>query len=215
MVLLDLDGTLVDTVPDLAYSIDTMLKEMDLPARGEEKIRTWVGSGIERLVKRALTDDFNGEPESTLYEKAFPLFLEIYGENTCKRSRFYDGVEYGLDYLKKNNFKLGCVTNKREQFAISLLITLGIIDDFGIVIGGDTLPEKKPHPMPLLHAASYFTVKPESSLMVGDSKNDVNAARAAGFQILCVSYGYNLGEDIRDSKPDAVVDSLEEISKFL
>jgi len=143
MVLLDLDGTLVDTVPDLAYSIDTMLMEMDLPAHGEEKIRTWVGSGIERLVKRALTDDFNGEPESTLYDKAFPLFLEIYGENTCKRSRFYNGVEYGLDYLKKNNFKLGCVTNKREQFAISLLITLGIIDDFGIVIGGDTLPEKK------------------------------------------------------------------------
>ena len=214
MVLLDLDGTLVDTVPDLAYSIDTMLQEIDLPAAGEDKIRSWVGNGIERLVQRALVNDIDIEPEPALYEKAFPLFLEIYTENACERSMLYEGVQNGLDYLKENNFDLGCVTNKRGRFTDILLKKLGIYDDFGIVIAGDTLPKKKPDPMPLLHAAEYFTVSPEKSLMIGDSVIDVDAARAAGFQILCVSYGYTQGGDIRDAHPDIMVDSLAEISEL-
>ena len=214
MVLLDLDGTLVDTVPDLAYSIDTMLQEIDLPAAGEDKVRSWVGNGIEQLVKRALVNDIDAEPELDLYEKAFPLFLEIYTENACDRSTLYEGVQSGLEYLKVNKFDLGCVTNKRGQFTDILLTKLGIYDDFGIVIAGDTLPKKKPDPMPLLHAAEYFTASPEKSLMIGDSVIDVDAARAAGFQILCVSYGYTQGSDIRDAHPDIMVDSLAEISKL-
>ena len=215
MVLFDLDGTLVDTVPDLAYSVDMMLQELGMPTSGEEKVRRWVGNGIERLVMRALTDSIDDQPERELYEKAFPIFLNLYTENACQRSRFYEGVEEGLSYLKENNYKLGCVTNKRGQFTDPLLKKLGIYDDFGIVISGDLLPQKKPNPMPLLHAADYFSVSPDVSLMIGDSKNDVGAARAAGFQVLCVSYGYNLGEDIRDSKPDAVVDSFAEIPRLL
>ncbi len=214
MVLFDLDGTLVDTVPDLAYSIDTMLSEMKLSTYGEEKVRTWVGNGIERLVKRALTNDLDAEPDNELYKKAFSIFLDIYAENVCQRSKFYDGVEEGLDYLKENGFKLGCVTNKREQFTHTLLQSLGLYDDFGIIIAGDTLEKKKPDPLPLLHAAEYFGVTPENSLMVGDSKNDVNAARTAGFPIVCVSYGYTLGEDIGDSNPDIVIDSLAELPKL-
>ena len=215
MVLLDVDGTLVDTAPDLAYAVDCMLQEVGLPECGESKVRAWIGNGIERLVKRALTGDFDGEPENRLYEKAFPIFLDIYADNVCKRSRIYNGVSECLNYLKENNFKLGCVTNKRARFTKTLLMTLGMFDDFGIVIAGDTLLKKKPDPMPLLHAARFFKVKPEASLMVGDSRTDVGAARAAGFQIICVTYGYNLGEDIRFANPDAVVDSLAELPALL
>lgn len=215
MVLLDVDGTLVDTVPDLACSVDTMLQEIGLPQRGEDKIRNWVGNGIETLVKRALTDDDDGEPDTALFERAFPLFMDIYADNAARHSRFYPGVEDGMHYLKAAGYKLGCVTNKRTRFTEILLQTLGIYNDFGIVICGDTLPRRKPDPLPLLHAAEYFSVSPAVSLMVGDSINDVGAARAAGFNILCVSYGYNRGMDINAANPDAVVDSLAELPRHL
>ncbi len=208
MVVLDLDGTLVDTVPDLAYSIDSMLQQLSMPAAGETRVRTWVGNGIERLVKRALTDDFDKEPEATLFNKALPIFIDAYKQNACERSRLYAGVKEGLDYLTRNDFKVACVTNKHSRFTDIILQTLGIADAFGMVISGDTLAKKKPDPLQLLHAAEHFGVSPDKSLMVGDSVNDVDAARAAGFQVLCVSYGYNLGQDIRLTKPDHVVDSL-------
>lgn len=216
MVLLDLDGTLVDTVPDLTYCLDSMLQRLSMPVAGEAKVREWIGNGIERLVKRALmnyltTNNFDREPEPSLFEEALPLFINCYRQNACKQSQLYDGVREGLDYLASNQFKLGCVTNKLSQFTNIILETLGIQNKFGIVISGDTLPKKKPDPLPLLHAAEYFGVSPARSLMVGDSVNDVRAARAAGFQVLCVSYGYNLGQDIRLANPDHVVDTLAEL----
>ena len=216
MVLLDLDGTLVDTVPDLTYCLDNMLRELSLPEAGETKVRKWVGNGIEQLVKRGLSNnlvpnDFDKEPEALLFEKALPIFINSYRENACKHSQLYNGVREGLEYLTSNDFKLGCVTNKLSQFTNTILETLKIQDAFGIVISGDTLPKKKPDPLPLLHAAEYFNISPTQSLMVGDSVNDVHAARAAGFQVLCVSYGYNLGQDIRLAKPDHVVDSLADL----
>ncbi len=216
MVLLDLDGTLVDTVPDLTYCLDNMLRELSLPEAGETKVREWVGNGIEQLVKRGLsnnlvTNDFDKEPKASLFNKALPMFIDCYRENACKHSQLYAGVREGLEYLTSNNFKLGCVTNKLSQFTNTILETLKIQDVFGIIISGDTLAKKKPDPLPLLHAAEYFNVSPTQSLMVGDSINDVSAARAAGFQVLCVSYGYNLGQDIRLAKPDYVVDSLADL----
>jgi phosphoglycolate phosphatase len=150
-------------------------------------------------------NDFNKEPEASLFAKALPLFINEYKQNACKRSRLYDGVKEGLAYLISNQFKLACVTNKQSQFTHTILETLGIQNTFGIVISGDTLPKKKPDPLPLLHAAKYFGVSASQALMVGDSINDVSAA---GFQVLCVSSGYNLGQDIRLANPDLVVDSL-------
>jgi phosphoglycolate phosphatase len=140
-----------------------------------------------------------------------PIFIDSYRENACKRSQLYPGVREGLDYLVSNDFKLGCVTNKLSQFTNTILETLKIRNAFGIVISGDTLSKKKPDPLPLLYAAEYFGTSPSRSLMVGDSANDVRAARAAGFQVLCVSYGYNLGQDIRLARPDHVVDSLADL----
>ena len=117
--------------------------------------------------------------------------------------------------MRDAGYKLGCVTNKAAEFTEPLLKDLGIYDRFGIVISGDSLPKKKPDPMPLLHAAAHFGVPVEKSLMLGDSVSDVNAARAAGFQIVCVSYGYNHGQDIRTAKPDAVIDSMVELEGLL
>jgi phosphoglycolate phosphatase len=215
MVLIDLDGTLIDSVPDLAYCVDALMAELAMPARGEAKVRQWVGNGIERLVKRALLDRLDGEPDQALLDKALPVYFKLYKENLSKRSRLYPGVKEGLQFLSSAGYKLGCITNKAAAFTEPLLKDLGIYDAFQIVVSGDTLPVKKPDPLPLLHAAQFFKVEPSRALMVGDSISDVKAARAAGFQVICVSYGYNHGRDIRDSHPDAVIDSLAQLSGLL
>ncbi|MGD8483965.1 MAG: phosphoglycolate phosphatase [Thioalkalispiraceae bacterium] len=215
MILIDVDGTLVDSVPDLAFCVDEMMKALDMPTHGEARVRNWVGNGVERLTRRALIGQLDGEPDEALFEKAYPIFLELYAENTSKRSCLYPGVEEGLAYLKAEGYKLGCVTNKASQFTIPLLKDLGVHDDFSIIICGDTLEKKKPDPLPLLHAAEFFGVKPENAMMLGDSISDVKASRAAGFQIVCMSYGYNHGVDIRDAHPDAVIDSMAELPDIL
>jgi phosphoglycolate phosphatase len=215
MILLDLDGTLVDSVPDLAYSVDAMMDRLELPRCGEAAVRTWVGNGVERLVKRALTGSLDGEPDPALYERALPIFMDIYADNTSGRSCLYPGVREGLDWLKAAGYRLACVTNKAERFTLPLLRDLGLLDHFAFVVSGDTLPQKKPDPAPLLHAAERFGVAPSDSLMIGDSRSDVKAARAAGFGIVCVSYGYNHGDDIREQSPDAVIDSLTELKGLL
>jgi phosphoglycolate phosphatase len=215
MVLIDVDGTLVDSVPDLAYCVNEMMKQLGMPVHGEARVREWVGNGVERLVRRALIGQLDGEPDEALYDKAYPVFLELYAENTSKRSKLYSGVREGLDYLKQAGYRLGCVTNKAEQFTVPLLKDLGVHDYFEIVVSGDSLPRKKPDPMPLLHVAEFFGVEPENALMIGDSVSDVKAARAAGFQIVCMTYGYNHGMDIRDAQPDAVMDSMAELPELL
>jgi len=215
MVLIDVDGTMVDSVPDLAYCVDEMMKQLGLPVHGEAKVREWVGNGVEKLTIRALIGKLEGEPDPVLFEKAYPIFLDLYADNTCKRSSLYPGVREGLDYLKAAGYKLGCVTNKAEAFTVPLLKELGLYDDFAIVISGDTLAKKKPDPLPLLHAAEFFGVKPEESMMLGDSVSDVKAARAANFQITCLTYGYNHGDNIADANPDGLIDSMNELQSLL
>ena len=211
LVLIDLDGTLVDSVPDLAFCVDGMMTSIGRPPRGETRVRDWVGNGVERLVRRALVGQLDGEPDQTDFEQAYPIFVELYRQHNGERSRLYPGVLQGLDYLAATGCALGCVTNKAAQFTEPLLTALGVYDRFGIIISGDSLPQKKPSPMPLLHAAEHFQVTPEDALMLGDSVSDVKAARAAGFRVICVSYGYNHGRDIRDAEPDAVIDSFSEL----
>ena len=215
MILIDLDGTLVDSVPDLAFCVDAMMARLGRPPHGEAAVRNWVGNGVERLVRRALIGQLSGEPEAADFDRAYPIFLVLYRDNTSQRSRLYPGIREGLDWLKGNRYRLGCVTNKAAQFTEPLLRDLGVRDDFEIVISGDTLPRNKPDPLPLLHAAAHFGVEPAEALMIGDSVSDVKAARAAGFRIYCMSYGYNHGQDIRDFHPDAVMDSLVEVQGLL
>ncbi len=215
MILIDVDGTLVDSVPDLAWCVDELMRRLGREAHGEAKVRNWVGNGVERLCRRALVGQLEGEPDEADFEKAYPIFLQLYAENTSKRSCLYPGVREGLDHFKAQGYLLGCVTNKAAQFTLPLLRDLGIHDEFGIVVSGDTLAVKKPDPQPLLHAAAHFGVSPQESLMIGDSRSDVKAARAAGFQIVCMSYGYNHGEDIRNYAPDLVIDSMAELKGLL
>ncbi len=211
MILIDLDGTLIDTVPDLAHAVDVMMERIGMPPRGEASVREWIGNGAERLVRRALINAVDGEPDEALFNKAYPVFLEVYEANVCAHSRPYPGVREGLDALSRAGYPLGCVTNKPARFTEPLLDALDLTRYFGIVVSGDRLPKQKPDPMPLLHAAGFFGVAPGDALMVGDSVNDVKAARAAGFTIVCVPYGYNHGHDIRDARPDAVIDSLADL----
>ncbi len=211
LVLFDLDGTLVDSVPDLAYSVDLALRQLDMPTHGEEKIRSWVGRGAEKLIHAALTGGFNGTADADLFKKCFDLFSDIYLSNTDSRSTLYPGVRDGLDHMTKLNCKLACVTNKRELFTAPVLKAMNLQHDFSYVISGDTLPKKKPEPDQLLFVADKLGIAPERSLMVGDSINDLHAARAAQMPILCVTYGYNHGDNIADSKPDILVDSLAEM----
>jgi len=215
MVLIDVDGTLVDSVPDLAFCVDAMMDRLGRPPRGEAAVRNWVGNGVERLVRRALIGQLHGEPDEADFDVALPIFLELYADNTSKRSLLYPGVREGIAFLKAAGYPLGCVTNKAAQFTEPLLRDLGIRDNFSLVVSGDTLPKKKPDPMPLLHAARHFGVDPRDALMIGDSVSDVEAARAAGFGIICMSYGYNHGQDIHAAEPDAVIDSMTELEGLL
>jgi phosphoglycolate phosphatase len=215
MILIDVDGTLVDTIPDLAFCINEMMVQLDMPRRGEARVRLWVGNGTERLIKRALTGRMNGEPDEDLYQRALPIFLNFYAQNISKRSRLYDGVREGLAGLRAADMRLGAVTNKPERFTLPLLKQMHLLDYFEIVVSGDSLPRKKPDPLPLLHAAEVMSIAPAHALMLGDSETDVIAARAAGFQIVCVSYGYNHGENICDVNPDAVIDSIAELKTLL
>jgi len=215
MVLIDVDGTLVDSVPDLAWCVDEMMRQLGRAPYGEAEVRNWVGNGVERLVRRALIGQLDGEPDEADFAKAYPIFLQLYAANTSKRSTLYAGVKEGLEYLQSAGYKLGCVTNKAEQFTLPILKDLGIAAYFSIVVSGDTLEHKKPHPQPLLHAAEFFSVDPANAMMLGDSVSDVKAARAAGFQIICMSYGYNHGVDIRQASPDAVIDSMAELQALL
>ena len=215
LIMIDLDGTLVDSVPDLAYCIDEMMVKLGLQKWGETQVRHWVGNGVPKLVERALTGELDGQPIREVFDAAYPIFLDLYEDNNAQRSYLYDGVREGLDYLKSQGYQLGCVTNKSEQFTHPLLKVLGIFNDFKIIISGDTLAKRKPDPMPLLYCAEHFNLKPEDCLMLGDSVSDVKAARAAGFDIICMSYGYNHGNDISVENPDLVIDSMSQLSDHL
>ena len=215
LIMIDVDGTLVDSVPDLAYCVDETMKAIGKKPWGEAQVRHWVGNGVPKLVERSLTGELEGTLDQVEYDQAYPIFLELYSHNTSVRSCLYDGVKEGLDYMKAQGYTLGCVTNKDEQFTLPILKDLGIFDYFGIVVSGDTLSKKKPDPLPLLHSAEFFGIDPQHSLMLGDSVSDVKASRAAGFEIICMSYGYNHGNDIRDTNPDLVIDSMAELKEYL
>lgn len=214
-VMIDLDGTLLDTVKDLAIAVNLMLGQVGRPPLDETLVRAFVGKGIPNLVKRALAGALNGEPDPALFERALPLYLDCYAGVNGKYTTLYPGVQEGLDELERAGFPLACVTNKSERFTLPLLAQMRIDHYFSIVISGDTLPQKKPDPLPLTHACRHFGIAPAQMLMVGDSLNDAQAARAAGCPVFCVTYGYNEGADVRELDVDAIVGSLLEATRLI
>lgn len=215
MVLIDLDGTLIDTAPDLCLAANLTLVDLGRPERACAEIAGWIGNGVPRFVKRALTGAMEAEPPPALFERALALFRDHYGANVAARSRPYPGVVAGLERLRAAGFALACITNKAEAFTLPLLKNLGLYKYFELVLSGDSLPKQKPDPLPLAHACRHFGIAPERGVLVGDSANDVQAARAAGMPVICVSYGYNHGHDIRAAGPDAVIDSLADLPQYL
>jgi len=206
-VVLDLDGTLLDTAPELASAANRMLRDMDYAPVSQELLASYIGNGISWLVKRALTGEMHATPDAALYEHAMPIFERHYSE-LLLNSKTYEGVTEGLDAMKAGGFRLGCITNKLERYTEPLLRGVGLAKYFEIVLSGDTLPEKKPHPLPLFHAARFFGVPIEKMLLIGDSLNDTVAARAAGCPVFCVPYGYNHGEPVESLDQDAVIANL-------
>ena len=214
-VMIDLDGTLADTIPDLAEAANMMLRELDRPGLERELIRTFVGKGIPKLVERALAGSLEGSAPAGLLKRALPIYERCYAEVNGKHTVIFPGVSEGLRTLRAMQLPLACVTNKAERFTLALLEHLQLARCFEQVIAGDTLPQKKPDPQPLLHACRGFGIAPGDMLMIGDSANDVEAARAAGCPVFCVTYGYNEGRDVRELDVDAIVASLIEATRLI
>ena len=213
--MIDLDGTLADTIPDLAAAANMMLRELGRPGLDVAVIRTFVGKGIPRLVERALAGVLEGSAPAELLARALPIYERCYGEVNGRHTVVYPGVEEGLERLRAMRLPLACVTNKAQSFTTALLEQLRLARYFESVIAGDTLPQRKPDPAPLLHACRGFGIAPREMLMIGDSVNDVEAARAAGCPVFCVTYGYNEGRDVRELDVDAIVASLIEATRLI
>lgn len=204
VVAFDLDGTLVDSAPDLAYCLGRALESLGFAAPSEADTRAWVGDGVDELVRRALARavPLDHAPErraqagsgadaiEPLVKPALEAFSRCYADHLFVRSRLYPGVVETLDALAARRVRLCCVTNKRIRYANALLEQAGLLDRFELVIGGDSVPEKKPSPMPLVAAAEQLGIEPSNATYVGDSHHDLNAARAAGWRFVWVSYGY-------------------------
>jgi phosphoglycolate phosphatase len=214
-VMIDLDGTLADTIPDLAVATNAMLRELGRAELEVDLIRTFVGKGIPNLVDRALAGRLEGGAPRELCESAMPIYERCYAAVNGRHSTLYPGVESGLAALRAAGFPLACVTNKSGAFTLPLLDYLGLARYFAEVVAGDTLPQKKPDPAPLLHACRKLGVEPREMLLIGDSLNDVQAARAAGCPVFCVPYGYNEGRDVRELDVDAIVTSLDEAAALI
>lgn len=211
-IAFDLDGTLVDSIPDLSAAANAMRDFLGLPSLPSLRIQEHVGDGIGSLVHRAITDERDGEAPNAIWEKGYRFFIEYYREHLTVHTTVYPGVVTGIGLLRALNLPLVVVTNKSERLAVPVLQQLGLADDFCLVLGGDSLPEKKPSPMPLLHACSTLGIQPQELAMIGDSHNDVLTARAAGAASIVVSYGYG---DAATLGADLVLDDLTELYPLL
>ena len=230
-VAFDLDGTLVDSAPGLAAAVDMALYALELPIAGEERVITWIGNGADVLMERALAwsrqeratlrktmgkppvdDDIPAEEQVRILRK---LFDRYYGDVAEEGTFLFTDVADTLGALHAKGLPLGLVTNKPTPFVAPLLEALDIAKYFSVVIGGDDVQNKKPHPDPLLLVASKLGIKPEQLLFVGDSRNDIQAAKAAGCPSVGLTYGYNYGESIALSQPDVIYDRINELLPVL
>jgi phosphoglycolate phosphatase len=211
--LFDLDGTLLDTAPDLATAANRMLADLGRPALVESDIRDYIGKGVVNLVQRCVEATGGGSGED--HRHALEVFERHYIAGIADRSLPYPGVLEGLSALERARIPMGCVTNKAGRFTEPLLEATGLRRYFGVVVSGDTTERKKPHADPLLHAARILGTAPDETLMVGDSLNDVQSARAAGCPVVVVPYGYREGLALEELGADAVVASVEEAARSI
>jgi phosphoglycolate phosphatase len=210
-ILFDLDGTLVDSVPDLARCVNAALASVAGAAADQDRVRGWVGNGAARLLHRALTGRPDGVAPVAQHEQAMAVFNAHYAAEPCRDSRLYPGVAATLTALAGAGIRLGCVTNKPHRFVQPLLAALGLGECFASIIGGDSTGRLKPDPLPVLAALSGLGVAADRCLLVGDSRIDMAAGQAAGVATVAVSYGYDRGCDFPAAGAVAVLDSLSEL----
>jgi len=207
VVMFDLDGTLMDTAPEIAAAVNAMLADLNLPTLPAQKIRGYIGEGAQALIKRSVSA--GTAADDALLERAQALFFEHYAK-TVTMSKPYPKVLEGLQELKQKGLRLACVTNKPERFSLPLLEASGLLPYFELVVAGDTLAKKKPDPI-LHYICAEFKVLEAEAMLVGDSLIDVQAAHAAGCYIVTVPYGYNQGSPIDDALVDASINHLTEL----
>jgi phosphoglycolate phosphatase len=216
-LMIDLDGTLVDTMGDFVAVLQACLDDMSLPSVGREAVFQMVGKGSEHLIRSTLKhvvrewDGLSPDDQTRLYQQAWSRYQVRYPQLNGKHSSVYPGVVEGLQSLKDSGIRMACLTNKPLAFARVLLEQKGLRHFFDCVHGGDSFEQKKPHPFPLLGTCAVMQTVPGRTLMVGDSCNDAFAARAAGCPIALVSYGYNHSVDVASIPHDFLLDSLEEL----
>jgi len=211
LIVFDLDGTLVDSVPDIAIAINKMLAALQQATYTEDQVRQWVGNGAEMLIKRALTGILEPTEGPRNLAQAISLFNQFYSANVCDKSELYLGVIEGLEALKIAGISLACVTNKPEKFTLPLLAQLGLKDYFQFIASGDSYSVMKPDPLPLLEAAQFFSADVTQCLMVGDSINDIQAGKRAGFKTAAVSYGYAGKYTLDELDADYTLDRIDQI----
>ncbi|RYX95635.1 MAG: phosphoglycolate phosphatase [Comamonadaceae bacterium] len=208
-VIVDLDGTMVDTMGDFDAAINAMMEDLSLPGVNRSTIEQLVGKGSEHLIRSVLAHA--GAPPEPSYDHAWISYQHHYKAINGRHSEVYAGVVEGLERLKAQGLKLACLTNKPGSFARQLLAAKGLDGFFTQVFGGDAFERKKPDPLPLLKTCEALGTLPARTLMIGDSSNDAQAARAAGCPVVLVTYGYNHGEPVRGVDADGFVDSLLEL----
>lgn len=214
-VLLDLDGTLLDTAPEIAAAAADMLSELGLDPVDPLRVREFIGKGIPHLVRRTLEASLGRAPDERRVGSAMEGFFFHYAKRNGCMAKPYPGVLEGITELRAKGFALACVTNKTAQFTIPLLEATGLAGFFPVVVSGDTMPKKKPAPDPLLEACRRLGIPALEALMIGDSRNDALAARAAGCPVLLVPYGYTEGEDVQGIDCDGIVPSLLHVAGLL
>jgi phosphoglycolate phosphatase len=214
-IAFDLDGTLLDTIHDLTAAVNVMLERLGDATLPKDIVRTMVGKGIPNLVRRALTASRGTPPDVADEARALTIYEQSYERLLGRETVVFPGVREGLERLAAAGFGMACITNKSTRFTGPHLEKAGIANYFSLVIGGDSLPAKKPDPLPLRHTAKHFGVAPERLLMLGDSANDTQAARAAGCPILCVPYGYSEGRPVQSLDCDGIVSSLDELPELI
>lgn len=207
--IVDLDGTMVDTSGDFVVALSGMLAEFGLPGVDREFVVLNVGKGSEYLVRSTLV---HSGAEAALYETAMARYQHHYGTVNGRYSTVYPGVVEGLDRLTALGLKLACLTNKPTAFAIALLQAKGLAGYFSQVFGGDAFERRKPDPLPIVMTCKALACEPASTLMIGDSSNDAQAARAAGCPVVLVSYGFNHGLPVHAVDADAVIDRLDQLA---
>jgi phosphoglycolate phosphatase len=213
--LIDLDGTLLDTVPDIAQAVNGMLAELGRPTLALERIGSFVGKGAERLVHRALTDDAHGQAQAELFASGLTSFKRHYHASNGLHARDYPNLREGLNAMHAAGLKLACVTNKPREFALPLLARTQLARYFSAVVAGGDTEQTKPHPAPYLRAAELLELPANACIGIGDSNNDAQACRAAGMRCLLLPYGYNEGAAIADAPCDALVEDLLAAARWI